>query len=269
MANVFFDLSEPSSAPEARPSAPSAAAVVPQDTVRPPIESTLDPERTLELLPRDAVKNIDWVAAFREGVINPRSVAPGVETPGVTGFEFDFLIKGPVPMFDALFPHSIHVEWLACKTCHPAIFPYRGDPITMQAVNNGEACGQCHGTVAFPAATCYRCHTAMPPSGEQTPHLVTDIVFERVATDSGLQRLPGAEAYPPASFAHWVHRIRYRCSACHPTLFKAEAGSNSIVMSEISRGGSCGKCHNGATAFGALECQRCHIPAPASPDSVP
>jgi c(7)-type cytochrome triheme protein len=271
VASVFFDVPEPSSASEAGSPAPSATSGAParQDTVRPPIESTLDPERALALLPRDATNGIDWVAALREGVVKPRSSAPGVETPVMTGFRFDFLIQGPNAMFDALFPHSSHVEWLACETCHPAIFPYRGAPITMDAVNKGEACGQCHGTVAFSPATCYRCHTAMPPSGEQTPRLVRDIVFERTAADSGLQQLAGAEAYPPARFAHWVHRIRYRCSACHPTLFKAEAGSNAIAMEEIKRGLSCGTCHNGVTSFGSLDCQRCHIPAPAPPDSVP
>lgn len=27
------------------------------------------------------------------------------------------------------------------------------------------------------------------------------------------------QTYPPATFPHWVHSIRYRCFACHPAVF--------------------------------------------------
>ncbi len=261
VASVFLDLPEKSrQAPEpVRPATLDEVAV--SDTVRPPIEATLDPDEVLALLPRDQGGNVDWMAALHEGVIKPRRALPGAEPPpDLDGFRFDFLLKGPNRMFDAAFPHSAHVEWLACESCHTRIFPYRNEPLTMKAVNKGEACGECHGTVAFPATACYKCHTAIPP-GEASPHLVRDITFARRA-DTAAQGL-GADAFPPASFPHWVHRIRYRCMACHPSPFEADAGANTITMAGVNAGRACGACHDGSTTFGVLSCNRCHISAEA------
>ncbi len=74
---------------------------------------------------------------------------------------------------------------------------------------------------------------------------------------------------PPAVFPHWVHRIRFKCKACHPSIFKMEKGSNPVSMVKIQAGESCGKCHNGRIAFG-LEidiCHRCHF-KPAAEKTV-
>lgn len=77
-----------------------------------------------------------------------------------------------------------------------------------------------------------------------------DIVFER-EEDLGLV---------PAVFPHWVHRIRYRCSTCHPAIFEMKAGANEITMESLGEGKFCGACHNGTTAFNVefLTCARCH-----------
>lgn len=66
---------------------------------------------------------------------------------------------------------------------------------------------------------------------------------------------------PPAVFPHWIHRIRYKCYACHPAVFEMKAGSNPITMDAITDGKFCGICHDGKTAWsvGFETCNRCHV----------
>jgi len=66
---------------------------------------------------------------------------------------------------------------------------------------------------------------------------------------------------PPSSFPHWVHRVHYRCDACHNRLFKMELGSSNITMDAMSEGQFCGACHNGDIAFATNfdSCNRCHV----------
>ncbi|MBI3782247.1 MAG: cytochrome c3 family protein [Deltaproteobacteria bacterium] len=67
-----------------------------------------------------------------------------------------------------------------------------------------------------------------------------------------------ADKIAAAYFPHWVHRIQYKCYACHDDLFPMKHGANP-TMASMSRGESCGACHNGKIAFGVDTCQRCHI----------
>lgn len=70
------------------------------------------------------------------------------------------------------------------------------------------------------------------------------------------------ESQPASIFPHWVHRVRYRCDACHDRLFRMELGATEINMKLMKEGGSCGTCHDGKRAFGVGfdTCQRCHVP---------
>lgn len=70
-----------------------------------------------------------------------------------------------------------------------------------------------------------------------------------------------ARGTPPAVFPHWVHRVRYKCYACHPDVFEMKAGAHSITMDEMTAGQYCGACHDGKTAWGVGfdTCDRCHI----------
>jgi c(7)-type cytochrome triheme protein len=79
-----------------------------------------------------------------------------------------------------------------------------------------------------------------------------DVLYSRAGTDAGI------EQYPPAYFPHWVHRIRYKCYACHDGLFPMRRGPNP-TMAAMANGESCGACHNGKVAFDADTCQRCHV----------
>ena len=81
-----------------------------------------------------------------------------------------------------------------------------------------------------------------------------DIHFQR----EGEEAMGGP--FPPSVFPHWIHRINYRCDACHDGLFRMEQGSTEITMDEITAGESCGSCHNGQAAFdgSVANCGRCH-----------
>jgi c(7)-type cytochrome triheme protein len=127
---------------------------------RPPVENTLIWEEALEFLPADEAGAVNWMAALNDGVIKPRAADPADRQ--AEFFKLDFNLKGPNKMFDAWFPHSSHTAWLGCKNCHGNIFPYRNNEITMAAINQGQYCGTCHGSVAFAATECKRCHLAMP-----------------------------------------------------------------------------------------------------------
>lgn len=66
---------------------------------------------------------------------------------------------------------------------------------------------------------------------------------------------------PPAVFSHWFHRIRFRCSVCHPALFHMQESEEEPRMVELQEGRYCGACHNGRTAFPISfgTCFRCHF----------
>jgi len=70
----------------------------------------------------------------------------------------------------------------------------------------------------------------------------------------------GSGSFSPAVFPHWVHRINYRCDACHDSLFQMKSGATEISMELMAKGESCGSCHNGKAAFDTSlqNCDRCH-----------
>jgi c(7)-type cytochrome triheme protein len=277
MASVILDLPPPDTTGtgNTQPTSPTVVVAAPlvlaQDTVRPPIEQLLDADTVRALLPRDAAGNIDWMAALRSGVINPRSRLPGdTSSPRPSSFEFafDFFFPGPDTLLKAFFPHSAHTQWVDCAQCHPRIFPYRNTPVSMGEIFQGKFCGECHGKVAYPVLTgCERCHVNlnMPPNRAQ-PDLIGTITMQRIAAPvTDADSLSGGvfqtDALPVARFPHWVHRIRFRCKVCHMKIFEPRVGSNEITMKSIGDGEHCGNCHNGRTAFAAGfgNCQRCHV----------
>lgn len=128
-----------------------------EEEERPPIEKTLVWEETEKLLPKDELGELDWMEALRQGIIKPRDSIEGADDPFV--FKFNFHFPGSPGLLGAYFPHSAHTQWLACESCHPAIFPQRGTKLSMANILSGEYCGKCHTTVAFPIAKgCKRCH---------------------------------------------------------------------------------------------------------------
>ena len=80
-----------------------------------------------------------------------------------------------------------------------------------------------------------------------------DIIYEREDDSEEI-------AFPPSIFPHWVHRIHYRCDACHDDLFEMKRGVTPVTMDLINEGKVCGTCHNGKLAFNSSfeTCTRCH-----------
>ncbi|MBF0612911.1 MAG: hypothetical protein G8345_17815 [Magnetococcales bacterium] len=62
---------------------------------------------------------------------------------------------------------------------------------------------------------------------------------------------------PHVRFPHRAHTQWLACENCHPGVFVAKAGGNTISMNDIFRGRYCGTCH-GRVAFSIYICQRCH-----------
>lgn len=68
------------------------------------------------------------------------------------------------------------------------------------------------------------------------------------------------EGFGKVIFSGKIHADQgFKCSDCHPKIFKQKQGSNPITMSAINKGEYCGACHNGKKAFApAKHCGRCH-----------
>lgn len=87
-----------------------------------------------------------------------------------------------------------------------------------------------------------------------------DIRYERRSTDEAAAASE-LSAFPPAVFPHWIHRINYRCDACHDDLFEMKRGGTPVSKDLMRQGKVCGACHNGKTAFGSEfeTCNKCHV----------
>ncbi len=124
-------------------------------------------EEAFELLPRDPWGNVDWIEAVGEELTKPRP-GPASESPEQPVIDIDVEIGASQSRtFAVTFSHRPHTTVLSCGSCHPTLFPLRkgGSPITMRRILAGEACGACHGKVAFPIEkSCPRCHTLPAPT---------------------------------------------------------------------------------------------------------
>ena len=241
----------------------AAVGLTAQESPRPPIETVMNRDSALRLLPRDNAGNVDWVAALRSGTIRPRAAPPGRDSSWLRPFGYDVYQRRSPASFEAFFPHSSHTAWVACGSCHPTLYRRRGDTTSMAAINQGESCGTCHRTVAFAASTCERCHEGLPgTAGRVTPSLHDDVAIPRLPDSAATRR---STSYPPARFSHAFHRIRYRCGACHDAVFAMRPGAGSMRMADMNAGAGCGACHDGTAAFALVRCERCHAPGATAP----
>jgi c(7)-type cytochrome triheme protein len=126
-----------------------------------------NPGDALRRLPSDSVGNkVDWVRAFEDGYIRPRSSLTGEEEVKHLDTEIIMNETGSLPR--VMFPHKPHTRWLDCENCHDKIFKSKAGetPVTMEKILEGEYCGVCHGAVSFPLTECNRCHS-VPLNGAQ------------------------------------------------------------------------------------------------------
>jgi len=79
--------------------------------------------------------------------------------------------------------------------------------------------------------------------------------------DMVMARKVKGSSTPPAVFPHWAHRIRFKCYACHPSMYEMKSGTSLVSMDAITQGDeSCGTCHNGKIAWAISfdNCSKCH-----------
>lgn len=118
-----------------------------------------DPTTALQGFPLDRRKQVNWVKALEEGLIEPRASLNGKSEMLV--MDMDILFTNTKDMPNVRFPHLQHTRWLDCSNCHPKIFiPQRGaNPVSMNKILSGQFCGVCHDKVAFSLFVCERCHS--------------------------------------------------------------------------------------------------------------
>lgn len=147
--------------------------------------------------------------------------------------EITYQVKETGPV---VFSHTRHLQSYQCNSCHNRLFkagPNR--PVGMAAMEKGKSCGACHnGRVAFSVAECTGCHP------------VKEVRY----------RVKDAGDVP---FSHTIHIGMYKCGECHTGLYLPASGNRTVSMGGMEKGGSCGACHDGKTAFTVMEnCEKCH-----------
>jgi c(7)-type cytochrome triheme protein len=130
---------------------------------RPEIEGLETWEEVASALPTNDAGQEDWQAALEQGIIAPfTSLEPGESE--LEAFEMEVELTADEPMYSVTFRHETHTAWLACDSCHPALFEMAGGTaeITMDGIYAGKHCGHCHGKAAFEVETgCVVCHEEM------------------------------------------------------------------------------------------------------------
>jgi c(7)-type cytochrome triheme protein len=143
----------------------------------------------------------------------------------------------PMPV---TFPHENHAKRFNCGECHPKLFPMKrgASHITMEEIYHGNSCGKCHnGKTAFSSRECAKCHNMA-------------VLKKDFSYPSG--------DMAAAVFSHQFHTGMFECKDCHTAIFKYKKGGSGMKMDSLYQDKFCGVCHNGKTAFGTSECQRCH-----------
>jgi len=91
-----------------------------------------------------------------------------------------------------------------------------------------------------------------------------------LAYDGDIQMNRTAKQYgvPPVVFPHWAHRLQFTCGACHPGIFRMQAGGHEILMEKMAaRGTFCLACHDGKVAWKPVNCGRCHQGSERAPEN--
>lgn len=156
---------------------------------------------------------------------------------GMKPRNIEFKVQG---ISSVTFSHDLHTSIFPCNDCHTKLFEFKAGAKhnTMADMNAGKSCGACHnGDRAFSVkGGCYKCHKGFKPG---------PITFKsRTGT---------------VHFSHEKHLTNFGCADCHTKIFPYKAGAKHYTMGQMSKGASCGVCHNGADAFATTgDCDRCH-----------
>jgi len=106
--------------------------------------------------------NVDWEQAEIAGKVKLIDTLPEVSVKRKPlDLQKDYSIEAKIDgLPQIIFSHKKHAVWSGCELCHPDIFSVKtgSTKYSMQDIFAGKYCGLCHGSVAFPAADCQRCH---------------------------------------------------------------------------------------------------------------
>lgn len=131
------------------------------DPAGPAIRQLQEPGKGLSQLPaHESGNRVLWAKALDRGAINPRrELAPSATKLQVLDLDILMNLRGGMPI--VRFPHRIHTQWLACDNCHEHLFKSQigANKLSMYTMLQGEQCGLCHGSVAFPLTQCAFCHS--------------------------------------------------------------------------------------------------------------
>jgi c(7)-type cytochrome triheme protein len=114
-------------------------------------------------LPKGRFGNkVDWDAAEMTHKITLTDTLPEVSIKrAALGVPKDYSIETKISgLPQIIFSHKKHATWNGCELCHPEVFTVKAGSTkyTMQDIFAEKYCGLCHGSVAFPASDCQRCH---------------------------------------------------------------------------------------------------------------
>jgi c(7)-type cytochrome triheme protein len=106
---------------------------------------------------------VDWELAELDGKVKLVDTLPEISVKRKPlQIPQDYSIEAKINgLPEIIFSHKKHAVWNGCELCHPDIFIVKAGTTrySMQDVFAGKYCGLCHGSVAFPATDCQRCHT--------------------------------------------------------------------------------------------------------------
>lgn len=105
---------------------------------------------------------VNWTEGINKGSIRPQTYIKKKSQD--MSYEKELLLEAEMSIIPpAIFPHKAHTAWLDCDNCHPDLFNIqkKGTHFSMNEILNGNFCGVCHLSVAFPMDECKRCHPAM------------------------------------------------------------------------------------------------------------
>lgn len=153
--------------------------------------------------------------------------------------DVSYTVKG---LGSVVFSHTLHIGKTggACRECHNGrVITGKDKAVTMAEMEKGRTCGSCHnGKRTFAVtANCDRCHKTLNPK---------EVTFK-------------IKGITPATFSHKLHTGIYSCKDCHTKVFPFKTVVGNATMNDMTKGKSCGTCHNGNVAFASSgDCDKCH-----------
>lgn len=133
------------------------------DPANPELKKLQSPGDALSKLPPSpSGDRVRWAEALKKGLIQPRAGVDPKSGTEATLHESEILLNLNGSMQPVRFGHREHTQLLDCANCHETLFKMEegASRISKLRIQDGEQCGVCHATVAFPLTDCKGCHNA-------------------------------------------------------------------------------------------------------------